>query len=618
MAVLSSLTNRIFLASAILAVLSIAAAVYVVNVSVTAQAEAELQRGLEEASALVQQYRALVFDNFTRQAHLVADLPRLKAAVSEDDPPTVLPIATEYRRQIDSDRFVVTNSVGRVLADVGATTSQQPGDMSAIPAVRRALAGRETAWFWPQERSVLQVVTVPVWIGLDQPQMLGTLSVGFHLDEALARRFKRLTESEIAFAFAGRVQSTTLAAARTVNPEALIRSTAPVRLSLGGDDYVALMRPLDPGARLHGSAEGTSGGRSDDIPTVIVLRSRSEQLRFLSWLHRALGLTAIIAVLAATLLSYGVARTITRPLGAITAAMREMAATGDLTRKLTVPGDGFWEDEDARVLASTFNTMTGSIARFQREAALRERLSSLGRLSTIVAHEIRNPLMIIKTSLRTLKRHGIQPGQLHAAVADIEEETARLNRIVSEVLDFARPIQFEYAPADVNALCEAAAAASAAGETWPLIRMDLDSRVPPIVIDAERVRLTLVNILTNARQAVITSLAASRPPGAPDARRDEEDIVVSTRAQADGSVAIGIRDRGAGMAADDLTRIFEPYFTTKRAGTGLGLAIAKNVIEGMGGSIGVSSTVGQGTEIRIVLGSHPQGTDAAGRAQARV
>ena len=104
-------------------------------------------------------------------------------------------------------------------------------------------------------------------------------------------------------------------------------------------------------------------------------------------------------MLLATLLSYAVARTVTRPLGAITATMREMAATGDLTRKIALRRAA-WDDEDARLLARTFNTLTDSIARFQREAAQRERLSSLGRLSTVIAHEIRNPLMIIKAALR--------------------------------------------------------------------------------------------------------------------------------------------------------------------------------------------------------------------------
>ncbi len=99
---------------------------------------------------------------------------------------------------------------------------------------------------------------------------------------------------------------------------------------------------------------------------------------------------------------------------------------GDLTRRIHLPSGTRWEDEDARLLASSFNSMTNSIARFQRDAAQRERFSSLGRLSTVVAHEIRNPLMIIKMALRGLRQGTVAPAQLQAAVSDIDEEVARL------------------------------------------------------------------------------------------------------------------------------------------------------------------------------------------------
>ena len=143
----------------------------------------------------------------------------------------------------------------------------------------------------------------------------------------------------------------------------------------------------------------------------------------------------VLTLLLATLLSYGVARTVTLPLNAITRAMRDVAATGDLTRKVPLRS-GAWDDEDARLLASAFNALTESVARFQSEAAQKERLSSLGRLSTVIAHEIRNPLMIITA------------------------ETRRLNRIVTEVLDFAKPITFQLAEASINDVCRASAAAA--------------------------------------------------------------------------------------------------------------------------------------------------------------
>src|SRR6185503_17745450 len=107
--------------------------------------------------------------------------------------------------------------------------------------------------------------------------------------------------------------------------------------------------------------------------------------------------------------------TMTRPLAAITTAMREIAATGDLTRKVALKSRA-WDDEDARLLASAFNTLTESIARFQHEAAQKDRLTSLGRLSTVIAHEIRNPLMIIRASLATLRRDKVSALELREAV----------------------------------------------------------------------------------------------------------------------------------------------------------------------------------------------------------
>jgi signal transduction histidine kinase len=236
--------------------------------------------------------------------------------------------------------------------------------------------------------------------------------------------------------------------------------------------------------------------------------------------------------------------------------------------------------------------MTDSIARFQRDAAQRERLLSLGRLSTVVAHEIRNPLMIIRTALRSLRSASPTPDQVRAAAADIDEETARLNRIVSEVLDFARPIKFELAPARLNALCEDAARAAGSEQDAVPITLDLDPRLGSVTTDAERLRLALVNILTNARHAV-----AARE-GAPAVK---DPIRLRTRQLTGHRAAIEVSDQGTGIAAEDLARVFDPYFTTRRTGTGLGLAISRNIVEGLGGMISVTSRKGAGTEVRIEL-----------------
>jgi len=116
-----------------------------------------------------------------------------------------------------------------------------------------------------------------------------------------------------------------------------------------------------------------------------------------------------------------------------------------------------------------------------------------------------------------------------------------------------------------------------------------------VTTDAERLRIALVNLLVNARHAV-------NGGGAGQTGSDRSEPLVTLTTELSGAcAAITIADRGAGIAAGDLPHVFDPYFTTKRGGTGLGLPIAKNIIEGLGGTIAVSSAAGRGTAIRIEL-----------------
>jgi signal transduction histidine kinase len=160
------------------------------------------------------------------------------------------------------------------------------------------------------------------------------------------------------------------------------------------------------------------------------------------------------------------------------------------------------------------------------------------------------------------------------------------------VLDFARPIKFELSAGDVNAIGEDAVRAVQSGGGGPAVVLKLDPSLPPIVLDAERLRLTLVNVLTNARMAVGARAGAAALPDA---------IVLTTAKLKSGRVMIEVRDRGAGIAPEDLSRVFDPFFTTRRTGTGLGLAISRNIIEGMGGTIAIQSRPDAGTEVRIEL-----------------
>jgi len=590
--VASSLTNRVFLACTLLAMLSIGFAFYFVDERASSEAEVDLRRGLVDAGRLLDQYGATRTDHFTRLARVVADLPKLKAAVDTNDPPTVQPLAEEYRAEMDADLLVLTGRTGAVLGATGADA-----DTIAV-AARDPQSVEYISTFTPRDRGVLQLVSVPVLLEGALPDILGRLTVGLFLDDRLAAEFKDLTGSEIAFGAQGRILASTLPPGARPVLEAAMAASAIRSVAIDDEEFLVLGRPLAADG-----APGTTG-------VALILRSRTARLRFLGTIRAGLAGVMIVTVLLATILSYGVARTMTRPLGVVTTAMREVAATGDLTRKVALKSRA-WDDEDARLLASTFNTLTESVERFQREAAQKDRLSALGRLSTVIAHEIRNPLMIIRASLSTLRRDRVTSSERREAVSDIDEETTRLNRVVTDVLDFARPIRFDLAEADLNQICRASAEAAWTGDPGSAVTFDLDPAMPPVVTDAERLRTALVNVLANARHAV---LAVAHADTGTDGRAivstvAEPDVRVRSRAS-DGRVMIAIQDRGIGIAPEDMAHIFDPFFTTRRAGTGLGLPIAKNIIDGLGGTLSVSSRRGEGTEIRIDLPNVPTDVQA--------
>jgi two-component system sensor histidine kinase HydH len=403
---------------------------------------------------------------------------------------------------------------------------------------------------------------------------LGTLVAGVSLDRDAALAIKAITNSEIAFVTGSTIAATSLDPDRAAPLANEALRTDVFTVPLAGEEYIGRVQPL--------TAPNTAPG-----PVAVVLRSRTEHLQFLSSLRWQIAMTGLAAVLGATLFGYLIARTVTRPLRALTRTMGEMAATGDLAR--TRPAPGRWDDEDARLVATTFDRLTDALEQFQREASLRERLSSLGRLSAAVAHEIRNPLMIIKSTVRSLRRH--PSPEVADAAESLDEEVARLNRVVTGVLDFAKPMSIELTTADLGAICRAAVhAAEATGDD---VKIHLDAPAAPVtcVTDPERLRAVLVNVLSNAQHAVRARPVPADGPG----------ITLRATPRANGGWRIVVADHGIGIATADLPGVFDPFFTRRPGGSGLGLAISRNIIEALGGTITADSQLGAGTTITIDL-----------------
>jgi two-component system sensor histidine kinase HydH len=231
-------------------------------------------------------------------------------------------------------------------------------------------------------------------------------------------------------------------------------------------------------------------------------------------------------------------------------------------------------------------TQSERIIAIEEQLRRAEKLSTLGEMAAVLAHEIRNPLGSIRGTAEIL-RDDYRPGDPKHEFIEIQiKETERLNRVVEEFLRMARPQPSEMGRCSLREELDTIVTLTANDARIREIKLLLEPPVNDLVVkaDGEKLRQAFLNIVINALQAT--------PPGGT--------VTIATRIT-DSQYEIRFRDSGPGIDATTLARIFEPFFTTKPDGTGLGLAITKKIIEGHGGTLEVESLVGQGTTVAVRL-----------------
>jgi Amt family ammonium transporter len=248
----------------------------------------------------------------------------------------------------------------------------------------------------------------------------------------------------------------------------------------------------------------------------------------------------------------------------------------------------------------------------QRQLFQSEKLSALGKLSAGIAHEIRNPLTSIKILIHSLVDERATEASREKDLAVIEAEIGRVNKIIKQFLDFARPRPPSLEPMDVRAILE---------ETLALLVYEMEAQkiflersytpdLPPVPMDREQMKQVFLNLLLNAIQAMerggnLRVAIRWKPAPSGDGGRS--------------SAEIAVEDTGPGMGEDIRSKIFEPFFSTKEEGIGLGLPIAQRIVEEHGGEIRVESRQGEGTTFTILipLGENKKGSPAPGRLEER-
>jgi signal transduction histidine kinase len=227
-------------------------------------------------------------------------------------------------------------------------------------------------------------------------------------------------------------------------------------------------------------------------------------------------------------------------------------------------------------------------------------LASVGELSAAIAHEVRNPLAIIVNAVAGLRRAALKVEDRDVLLGIVDEETARLDRLVSDLLRFARPVRVARSEVSLTELIDRVL--SALGDEYRgRLSIPPQQDLETVFVDAGLIKLVLENLLENACQAM--------PDGG----------VVTVSAQPallQGSAAVCLRvtDRGHGMDARTRERATKPFFTTRPTGTGLGLAIVDRIVQAHGGELRIASEPGEGTTVSVVI---PRG-DPRSRGRRRL
>jgi two-component system sensor histidine kinase HydH len=229
----------------------------------------------------------------------------------------------------------------------------------------------------------------------------------------------------------------------------------------------------------------------------------------------------------------------------------------------------------------------GEVRRLQDEIRRKEKLAAIGGLAAGVAHEIRNPLSSIKGIASYFKNKFDEQSDDQEAAGVMMQEVDRLNRVISELLEFARPTQLKLKPTDANDILEHSVRLVQQEASTKNIKINLNLSETSVIaeIDSDRFSQCLLNLYLNALQAM----------------EDGGELTIESSAVEGIFIRIDIKDTGSGIHSEDLNKIFDPYFTTKATGTGLGLAIVHKIIEAHKGKIKVRSALGQGTAFTVII-----------------
>jgi signal transduction histidine kinase len=508
-------------------------------------------------------------------SRLLSTMNEVRLAFSTGDRATIQDSASELWSKVSNYNalFLVTDPRGNVITSLGGVT--------AIPLDRGLDVVRRAAEKFPQQSSgfflnggeLYHLSITPVYLDSTHGQALhNVLVAGYHMDALVAQEMKERTNSDYLFLTPGGVIASTLSPrARDQVVANIRRDPGSERVSDGVVEYARLTTPLLDIA-------------GEPIGEICILRSFESAQRRIAGLYTNILLLWGAAILAGFALSYLLARRIVKPVKELDRAAAEVARQ-NYAIEVEVAG----EDEMGR-LARTFNTMCASIRQAREDLIRQERISTIGRLSGSIVHDLRNPLAAIYGGAEMLVDADLPPAHVKRLAVNIYRASRRIQELLQDLLNVSR------GKTNAPELCRLREVASAASDSLAATAEAQDVAVtlsiPPEIelpLDRSRMERVFVNLVANALEAM---------PGGGE-------IEISARLE-NGFAVVEVKDNGPGIAPEIKAKLFQPFVSAgKRNGLGLGLALTRQTVLEHGGDMWVDSEPGRGARFSIRLpGAH--------------
>jgi signal transduction histidine kinase len=340
-------------------------------------------------------------------------------------------------------------------------------------------------------------------------------------------------------------------------------------------------------------------GKSKIVGVLSVANSLKEMDTMISKIEIHSIILAIITILFLSfVLGFLFSRVINVPIKKLTETMKK-AEQGDLSVRVTVKRRDEIGSlaENLNIMIEKLNVARQEAEQYHRELIQRaDRMASIGELASGIAHEIRNPLAGIQGAIQILAEEFPKEDPRKQVSDEIQKQIYKLERLVKDLLNFAKPVTRNYLPTDINELVDKVLSffMTQRGKSVDIkIEKNFVPSLPKAMIDPSSMEQAFLNIILNAQKAMsrggtftVSTLAL---PGRKDDGKEVQEI------------QIVFEDTGIGIPGENLPKIFNPFFSTRSDGTGLGLSITKNIVEQHGGKIDVKSQVNTGTKFIITL-----------------